>query len=125
MNIKNIKKITFILTTLFIPVLTFAQIGPVPAADGTLDGFFLQMIAILNGVLIITMGIALVTFLWGVLTYTFGSKGADDKTKSKNFIMWGIVGLFVMISVWGIVNILTGTFFEDADLIAPKQLPKL
>jgi hypothetical protein len=32
------------------------------------------------------------------------------KTKGKNLMLYGLVGFFVMVSVWGLVNILTGTF---------------
>ena len=42
---------------------------------------------------------------------SFISKAADEekRTEAKNFIIWGIIGIFVMVSIWGLVNILTGT----------------
>ena len=35
------------------------------------------------------------------------------RTKMKNTMIYGIIGLFVMISFWGIVNILINTFELD------------
>ena len=52
---------------------------------------------------------AVVIFLWGV--FQFIRAGGDEKTQAgKEFMFWGIVGLFVMVSVWGIVAILQNTF---------------
>ena len=35
------------------------------------------------------------------------------RNKGKNIMIYGIIGLFVMVSFWGIVNILINTFELD------------
>jgi TRAP-type C4-dicarboxylate transport system permease small subunit len=55
---------------------------------------------------------ALITlvFLWGVFEFV---KNADNETKraeGRQFMIWGIIGLFVMISFQGIVMVLQNTF---------------
>ncbi len=55
--------------------------------------------------------IAVVVFVWGVVQYVL--LGADDeskRTKGRQFMVWGILALSVMISVWGLVKIVTNTF---------------
>jgi hypothetical protein len=44
------------------------------------------------------------------------------KEKGKSLMLWGLIGFFVMVSVWGLVNILTGTvsFGNNA---APSTVP--
>ncbi len=57
----------------------------------------------------IIIGLALVFFLWGIFKIIRAS-GKEDKDTGKQFILWGIIGLFVIFSVMGIVNILQSTF---------------
>lgn len=60
---------------------------------------------VINGVIPIIIGLAVLVFLYGVFKYVI-SNGEDDKAAGRNFMVWGIIGLFVMISVWGLVNLL-------------------
>ena len=57
------------------------------------------------------LALALLVFLWGLVKYMYKGDNDAERTKGKNFMAFGIVGLFVMVSVWGLVGILTGTFF--------------
>ncbi len=36
--------------------------------------------------------------------------GEDDKSIAKTHIIWGVIGLFIMVSIWGLVSILRHTF---------------
>ena len=51
--------------------------------------------------------VALVVFIFGIVRYIFIQ---EKKEEARNLILWGIIGLFVMFSVWGLVNVLIGTF---------------
>jgi hypothetical protein len=64
---------------------------------------------ILNPLVYIIISLAVIVFLWGVIKFVI-SENEGDKQKGKEFILWGIVGLFVMISIWGLENILASTF---------------
>ncbi|MBI2100670.1 MAG: hypothetical protein HYT47_01455 [Candidatus Vogelbacteria bacterium] len=58
---------------------------------------------------------ALVYFLWGVFKYI---QSAGDETKRKEgvtMMTYGIIALFVMVAVWGLVNVLKKTFPLDYD----------
>lgn len=55
------------------------------------------------------IGLGVVVFIYGVLVLMF-SEGGEKKEEGKQYMLWGIVGIFVMVSVWGLVNILKGTF---------------
>lgn len=58
---------------------------------------------------------AIVVFLWGV--FKFVRSEGKEKEAGKSMMVWGIVGIFVMVSVWGLVNILRGTFnLNDAQV---------
>ena len=65
----------------------------------------------INGILVpVLFAIAFIVFLWGAFeVFILGANNSDTKEKGKNHMLWGLVGFFVMVSVWGLVNILTGT----------------
>ncbi len=54
--------------------------------------------------------LAFLYFLWGMVMFIKGADDVKKREESKKFIYWGIIGLTVMIAVWGIVQIVTSTF---------------
>ncbi|MBU6214930.1 hypothetical protein KGM48_03810 [Patescibacteria group bacterium] len=58
----------------------------------------------------VLFAVAFIVFLWGAFnTFILGANSEDVKEKGKSLMLWGLIGFFVMVSVWGLVNILTGT----------------
>ncbi len=54
--------------------------------------------------------LTIVMFLWGVVQYVINNEEDAKREKGKQFMIWGIIGLTVMVGVWGLVSILGGTF---------------
>lgn len=50
--------------------------------------------------------IALLVFLIGVGRFIRASGNGKDLKDSKNILIWGVIGLFALASVWGIVALL-------------------
>ncbi len=92
------------LAALALPLISFAAINNVSDA-----GSFI--INIINNVIVpVLFAVAFIVFLWGAFqTFILGAQSDDVKQKGKNHMLWGLIGFFVMVSVWGLVNILTGT----------------
>lgn len=88
-----------------VPVLALTPF--VVSAQG-IQGLIGTAIGIITGLIPLIIGLAVLLFLWGVLRYVF-MKDDSDKKEARNFMMWGIIALFVMVSVWGLVNILDQT----------------
>lgn len=65
----------------------------------------------INNVLVpVIFSVAFIVFLWGAFeVFILGANSEDAKVKGKNLMLWGLIGFFVMVSVWGLVNILTST----------------
>lgn len=63
---------------------------------------------LLNPLVTLMVGLSIVAFLWGV--FKFMRALGDDKQEGKELMFWGIIGIFVIVSLWGIVNILHTTF---------------
>lgn len=80
-----------------------------------LKGLILASHDIINTLLAILVALALLYFMWGLARMIFrvaGDEGAIEE--GKRTMLWGIVALFVMVSVWGIVNFLADSFGFDS-----------
>ncbi len=68
--------------------------------------------------LLITM--AVVVFIFGVIKYIAGADDSTKRTEGRNFMVYGLVALFVMVSVWGLVGVLQGTFGLGNNPVIPQ-----
>ena len=64
---------------------------------------------LLNMVVPVLIALGVVFFVWGVIVYVVSSD-EEAKKKGRDRMIWGIIGLAVIIAMWGLVNILTSTF---------------
>lgn len=62
-----------------------------------------------NTVIGILIALAVIFIIYNVVQFIIKA-GSDDRKTYQSAILWGIVGLFVILSIWGLVNILSGTF---------------
>ncbi|MCA9367286.1 hypothetical protein KC887_03440, partial [Candidatus Kaiserbacteria bacterium] len=54
--------------------------------------------------------IAFLVFLWGCAEFIFGAANETTRAKGRQHIIWGIVGLVVMVAAYSILTIAAGTF---------------
>jgi hypothetical protein len=77
----------------------------------------------INNILVpVLFAVAFIVFIWGAFqTFIVGATNDTAKDKGKDLMLWGLIGFFVMVSVWGLVNILTGTVgFGNSSITTPK-----
>ena len=60
--------------------------------------------------------LALVIYFFGILLNTRKSKEGGDTSQMRTFLLWGMIALFVMVSIWGILQILQATIFSGEGL---------
>jgi len=59
----------------------------------------------------IVAALALIYFFWGLAKFILHAGGDDEaRVAGKQVMLWGIIALFVMVSIWGIVNFLGRAF---------------
>ena len=91
------KKALITAALLTFPLVAFAQ------APTNLLGLIAFAGDVLNRIIPVLIALALVIFFWGLIQYIWRKKGA------KNIMIAGLVSLFVMVSVWGIIRIAQNT----------------
>ena len=92
------------------PSIVSAQSSLVYSGSSGISGIFSWFGALLSTVLPLIIALAIVWFVYNVFRFTIQSSSDEDRAKAKTDIVWGIVGIFVMVYVWGLVNVLRSTF---------------
>jgi hypothetical protein len=69
------------------------------------------IIGIINTVIVpVIFALAFLVFIWGVMNYFIFSGGDEGKrSEGRQFAFWGILGMVVLFSVWGFVNLMLST----------------
>src|SRR5262245_51679048 len=52
-------------------------------------------------------------FVWGLVQFLYNLNEGGENSTGKQHMLWGVIGMFVMLSVFGIINLITGTFNID------------
>jgi hypothetical protein len=73
----------------------------------------------------IIVTLAMIGFIWGVIQYYLNPENEEKRKKGKNFIVGGLLALFVIVAMWGIVGILVTTFGTNtaSNVVHVPQLP--
>lgn len=111
----NFFKKIIINTSLLFPTIAFA-------APLSKTKIIFRELGNLIGLLIpIVFGLGLLLFFWGIAKYIWSAGG--DKDEGKKIMVWGVVALFVMSSIWGLTTFLSDTL--DLDEVDEMTVPTL
>lgn len=72
--------------------------------------------AILFPLITLMMAIALLLFLYGAFEYVKGASSDGDRETGKRHLLWGTIGMLVMLSAMAILYVAAGTFGLDTEL---------
>ncbi len=101
-----------------IALLLITVPGITSAAAYDFQSLVMMFIDMIKTLVPLIVGLTLLYFMWGIFQLV-RSNSEDSRKEAIGVITYGIVSLFVMISVWGLVSILTSTFFGGG-LIIPQ-----
>lgn len=74
-----------------------------------------EVVSIINYLVPAVFALTVLFFLWGIFRYVFAGDSEDDLRKARQIMVWGIVILAIMLSTWGILQILQNTILEGID----------
>ena len=64
--------------------------------------------------------IAFLMFIWGVARFIRAAGNEKELKDSKNLLVWGVIGMFVLITIWGIVSFLRSEFGFGSEVGIPQ-----
>lgn len=65
---------------------------------------------ILNPLILLFFAVALVVFLWGLFQFIASETSDNGREEGKKKIFWGLFGMFIMFSAYGLIRLILGTF---------------
>ncbi len=95
----------------FAPLMALAQnaSGCSYVVPGTIQAIICKLGNILDIIIPILIVLGVVYFVWGVVQYVIASE-EEAKQAGKMRMIYGIIGLVVIVAMWGLVGIVTKTF---------------
>lgn len=64
---------------------------------------------IVNPFITLLVAVAIIYFLYGVFKFVQNAASSDERKSGGMNMLWGAVGLFIMITAYGILNLILGT----------------
>src|SRR5438046_2494302 len=97
------------------------NLTPINNANNLID----RIISLADVAIYILVTLAVVYIVWATVQYFIkGSKGDENRKDAGLNILWGIVGLAIIVSIWGLVNILINTFYT-ANYAPTERFPNV
>ncbi len=84
-----------------------------------LKGFITLFIDLIKIIIPIIGALALWIFFWGLAKFIKNSGSEKAIEEGKDLMIWGIIALFVMVSVYGLVNLLYASLFGGGSISLP------
>ncbi|OGG75321.1 hypothetical protein A3A41_01550 [Candidatus Kaiserbacteria bacterium RIFCSPLOWO2_01_FULL_54_22] len=76
----------------------------------------------LNALIGLFITLAIVVFFWGLIKYLVNA--GEAKSEGLQIMFYGVIAIFVMVSIWGIIRLLQSTFqVTSTDPVIPKGIP--
>ena len=101
------KILNYLLPAVFLlPVVASAQ-----DSFGEVDTFFNDASSFINDTLIpILIAVSFLIFIWGLVQFFLIAKddNKEAKQKGKDLMLWGVFAFVIIVSVWGIVALISG-----------------
>lgn len=97
-----------------------------PAAHTPLGNIIIILLDILSLVTFIVGALALIWFFWGIIQYVLKADNEEKQREARSYMIYAVIGMFVMFSIWGLVALLRNTFFRPGDpftQLQPTDIP--
>jgi len=65
---------------------------------------------IINPTIILLFAVATIVFVWGLVQFIANSESDEGRKTGKRKIVWGLVGIFIMVAALGIIKVVLNTF---------------
>ncbi|MFZ2593331.1 MAG: hypothetical protein WAX38_00970 [Minisyncoccia bacterium] len=63
----------------------------------------------INPIVILIFSLGFMMFMWGLIEFMWKSDSSTAWETGVKHMMWGVVGMFMMVAVWGIIGLIANT----------------
>lgn len=109
-SVKHIKACSLKLVACSLILLPFPLYAQTPRTFSDVASIFVGYFTALIPILV---GLAVVLFFWGLVKYLWSITGdTKEHEEGRQIMVWGVIAIFVMVSIWGIVAMLQRAIFD-------------
>lgn len=95
-----------VLSTLFgaymlVLLYPYVAVAQTSRLEQILENIKLQILGPLVSLMVI---VALIVFAWGIIEWIYGADNDEKVIQGKRHIVYGVIGLVIIFSVWAILN---------------------
>ena len=113
MKLSLIRRFSFPTLALLLPTVTSAQ---------NLQRIVDMLFGLFNNLVVLFILVAVVVFFWGLIKYLW-SMSQESAHEGLKIMFWGLIAIFVMVSIWGLIRLLQGTLGVSDTERAMKPSP--
>ena len=85
---------------------------PVKSISNLTDLINFGTCTIMGSIVPLLVSLAMAGFVYGVIKFFMNPDNEEKKKNGKTFMLWGIISLFVIVSIWGIVGLFSNSFLN-------------
>lgn len=101
-------------------VLSGLLVVPILASAQSLTSVLNKFSELVNLAIPLVLALAVLYFFWGLGMFILNQGSEDKRKEGRDIMIYGIIALFVMVSVWGLIRLLQETFqVKDQNPIVP------
>ena len=82
---------------------------PTPAFAAVINPI---MTYVVSPLIMLMFAVAIIMFVWGVVEMLMKGDDSTARDKGRNHMIAGIIGIFIMVSAWGIIQFISDTLYE-------------
>ena len=86
--------------------------------DNSLQFILCRIAYLINSAIPVLIALAVVIFIWGVIQYVI-SGDEESKSKGRNMMIYGLIGILVIVTIWGLVSLLRNSFGIGTEGVVP------
>ncbi len=98
----KVKQCTLFFFLVLLPVVVYGQ---------SFKNFAAGVVELINKFVYIVTAFAFIFFLFGLVRFITTAGDDQSREQGKQLMIWGTISLFVMVAIWGLIEILKNTFF--------------
>lgn len=69
-----------------------------------------DLINLMQTIIPVLLGCAVAVFFWGVVKFIWHAGDEKEVQEGRTFLVWGMVGIFVIIALWSIIGFIQTNF---------------
>jgi len=85
-----------------------ASPDPTPAFAAVIDPIITNIVSPL---IMLMFAVAIIVFVWGVVQMMINGDDAEARQKGRWHMLSGVIGIFIMVSAWGIISLISNTLW--------------